>query len=81
MKMGKSTGMADLSQWELMDSGMTVGNLYETELGPLNVGDNCVAWSGCGTHGSKTYIYPYPWCRYWHFGTHSLWLDINLAQP
>lgn len=60
--MGKSTDMANLNYWELMDSGLTGRNLYETELGPLNVSDNCIAWPGCGTHGRKASIYP--WCMY-----------------
>lgn len=79
MKMRKSTDMADLSYWELMDFELTGGILYETELGPLNVGNNCIACSGCRTHGSKACIYP--WCMYWHFGTHSLQVDTNLALP
>ena len=33
------------------------------KVGPLNVGDNCMAGEDCGDTGSETRIYPY--CFYW----------------
>ena len=40
--MGTPTKTADLSKWELTDSGLTVGNQHKTKMGPLNVGDSCM---------------------------------------
>lgn len=46
-------------------------SLYETELGPLHVGDSCVPWYVCGVSGSRTRTYP--WCISLLLWTHSLW--------
>ena len=43
--MGKPTETADRSYWEFTVSGL--GNLYRTELGPLNVDDSYVVWAAC----------------------------------
>ena len=45
IKMGKPTETTDLSLWELKDSTQTARKLAWTDLGPVHLGDNCVAWS------------------------------------
>ena len=49
------------------------GSSMKIDVGPLHVGDNCVAWSVCGTSitGTRTC----PWCMNWLFGTYFLWWD------
>lgn len=63
--MGVPTEIANLSQWELTESG-------------LNVGDTCVAWAICGDTGSGTKIYHYG--LKWLFRAHSFWRDTLLSQ-
>ena len=67
----------DLSQWELTDSGLKAGNLHRTKLGPLNMGDSCVAWAICAATGSGTRIYYQ--CLNWLFGAHSFQSDALLS--
>lgn len=38
-----------------MDSELTAGEHVGTELAPLNVRDNCVAWIVCGAPISEMY--------------------------
>lgn len=46
--MGKFTETANLSLWEVKDSGPTLGSQNGTEVGPLHLGDGCIAWSSMG---------------------------------
>ena len=56
--MGKPTETADLSWWELTDSGLTAGDLLRTKLGLLNMGDSCVAEVVGGATGSEPGFFP-----------------------
>lgn len=60
MMMGKHTLTITESSWIL---NQQLGSLYGTELGPLYVGDNCMAWSVFGSLVGWTRIYL--WCRSW----------------
>lgn len=42
---GKPTETDDLNLWELVDSGPIVRKPCGTDLSPLHLGENCVAWS------------------------------------
>lgn len=54
---GKPIETADLSQQELTDSDLTIGEW--TEVGSLNfVSDSPVAWAACGVTGRGSSIYP-----------------------
>lgn len=51
--------------------------LHRPKLGPVNVGDHCVAGAVCGATDSGTRIYPY--CLNWIFGVHFLWRATLLS--
>ena len=55
---GKATERADLSSWGLTVSGRQLDSWLETDLGPLHLGNSCVAWSVCGGPSSGTRTCP-----------------------
>ena len=76
IKMGIPTETAESSQW-VFTYPEQLGNLHKTEVGPLNMGDICVAWGNCGATGRGTRIYPY--CMNWSTEAHSLQTNIFLS--